>query len=190
MIYIDDRVNTRRVFAFVVRTAGDPLLLVEPFRLALADVDPLQPVRSIYTARSAFADAVEQPRFFALLMALFAAGAMVLAAVGIYGVIAYSVRQRTREIGVRIALGADRGRVRRMVVLQALRPVVPGVVVGLAGAAALSSLLSSLLFEVRRLDPLTYLAVGGMVVAVALVASWSPAREATRVDPQVALRAE
>lgn len=190
MIYIDDRINTRRVFAFVVRTDGDPLAQVEPFRRALAELDPLQAVRSIYTARSAYADAVAQPRFFALLMSLFAGGAMVLAAVGIYGVIAYSVRRRTREIGVRIALGADAGRVRGMVVREALRPVVPGVVLGLGGAAALSSLLCTLLFEVRRLDPATYVGVGAAVLAVAVVAAWAPAREATRVDPQVALRAE
>lgn len=190
MIYVDDRINTRRVFAFVVRTSGDPLTLVVPFRQALAGVDPLQPVRSIYTAHSAYADAVAQPRLFALLMTLFASGSVVLAALGIYGVIAYSVRRRTREIGVRIALGADAGQVRRMVVAQALRPVVPGVLLGLAGAGALSSLLSSLLFEVRRLDPPTYAAVGVLVMAVAVLASWAPAREATRVDPQVALRAE
>jgi len=147
-------------------------------------------VRSIYTARSAYADAVAQPRFFALLMSLFAGGAMTLAAVGIYGVIAYSVRRRTREIGVRIALGADRGRVRRMVVAQGLRPVLPGVILGLAGAAALSGTLSTLLFEVRRLDPFTYAGVGAGVLAVAILASWVPSREATRVDPQVALRAE
>jgi len=190
MIYLDDRLNTRRVFAFVIRTDGDPLGAVEPFRRALAEQDPLQAVQSIHTARSALADAVAQPRFFALLMALFASVAMALAAVGIYGVIAYSVRRRTREIGVRIALGADRRRVRAMVVTEALRAVIPAVIVGLAAAAALSSLLATLLFEVRRLDPVTYAGVAAGVLAVALFASWTPAREATRVDPQVALRAE
>lgn len=190
MIYIDDRISTRRVFAFVIRTDGDPLVLVEPFRRAMAELDPLQAIRSIYPARSALADAVAQPGFFALLLSLFAGTAMVLAAVGIYGVIAYSVRRRTREIGVRMALGADRARVHRLVVREALRPVAPGVILGLAGAAALSFLLSSLLFGVRPLDPMTYGVVGAMVLVVAVLAAWAPAREATRVDPMVAIRAE
>lgn len=190
MIYVDDRINARRVFAIVMRTGGDPLTLVQPFQRALAEIDPLQSVRSIYTARSAFDEAVAQPRLFALLMSVFASGAMVLAAVGIYGVIAYSVRRRTREIGVRIALGADVRSVRAMVVREALRPVVPGVILGLVAAAALSSVLTSLLFEVGRLDPVTFGGVGLAVLVVGALAAWGPAREATRVDPQVALRVE
>ena len=190
MIYVDDRINTRRVFAFIVRTDGDPLALAEPFAAALAELDARQPVRSLYTARSAFSDAVGQPRFFALLMSLFAAGAATLAAVGIYGVVAYSVRRRTHEIGLRLALGAERADVRRMVVRGALRPVLGGLVTGLLAAAALSSLLRGMLFGVQGIDPATYGAVAVGFLAVALLAASAPAREATRVDPRVALRAD
>jgi predicted permease len=190
MIYLDDRISGRRVFSFVIRTQGDPLALAEPFRRVLTELDPDQAVRSIYTGQAAYGDAVAQPRFFAFLMGLFAAGAMVLAAVGIYGVIAYSVRRRTREIGVRVALGADRGRLRWMVVSEALKPVVPGVLLGLAAAGALSVLMTHLLYGVRRFDPATYVTVGAMLVGVAVLASWAPAREATRVSPLDALRTE
>ena len=190
MIYVDDRINARRVFSFVVRTDGDPLALAQPFSAVLAEMDARQPIRSLYTARSAFSDAVGQPRFFALLMSLFAAGAAVLAAVGIYGVVAYSVRRRTREIGLRLALGAERGDVRRMVISGALRPVLGGLVVGLATAAALSSLMRGMLFGVGGIDPATYAMVAVGFAAVALLAAAGPAREATRVDPREALRAE
>ena len=190
MIYLDDRINARRVFSFVVRTDGDPLALAEPFAAALTEMDARQPIRSLYTARAAFSEAVGQPRFFALLMSLFAAGAAVLAAVGIYGVVAYSVRRRTREIGLRLALGAERADVRRMVVVGALRPVLGGLVLGLAVAAALSSLIRGMLFGVGGVDPVTYAVVALGFALVALVAAAAPAGEATRVDPREALRAE
>jgi len=190
MVYVDDRLNTRRVFSFIVRADGDPVTLVEPFRRAVAEEDARQPIRSIYTARGAYDQAVGQPTFFALLMTLFAAGAAVLAAVGIYGVVAYSVRRRTHEIGVRVALGADRGQVRRLVMAGALRPVLSGLVLGLVAAAGLSSLMRGMLFGVPGVDPLTYGAVAFVFLAVAVLASWGPAREATRIDPREALRAE
>jgi hypothetical protein len=190
MIYVDDRLNTRRVFSFIVRADGDAVTLVEPFRRAVAEEDARQPVRSIYTARGAYDDAVGQPMFFALLMTLFAVGAAVLAAVGIYGVVAYSVRRRTHEIGVRLALGADRGQVRRLVMAGALRPVLSGLAFGLVAAAGLSSLMQGMLFGVPGLDPITYGAVGLVFLAVAVLASWGPAREATRIDPREALGAE
>jgi predicted permease len=190
MIYVDDRINARRVFSFIVRTDGEPLALAQPFTAVLTEMDARQPIRSLYTARSAFSEAVGQPRFFALLMSLFAAGAAVLAAVGIYGVVAYSVRRRTREIGLRLALGAERADVRRMVIVGALRPVLGGLVVGLVTAAALSSLLRGMLFGVRGIDPGTYGMVALGFALVALLAAAAPAREATRVDPRAALRAE
>lgn len=166
------------------------MTLVEPFRLAVAEEDARQPVRSIYTARGAYAEAVGQPTFFALLMTLFAAGAAVLAAVGIYGVVAYSVRRRTHEIGVRVALGADRGQVRRLVMTGAVRPVLSGLVLGLLAAVGLSSLMRGMLFGVPSVDPVTYGAVALVFLAVAVLASWAPAREAIRIDPREALRAE
>jgi len=190
MIYVDDRINTRRVFAVIVRTDGDALGFVEPFRRTVAALDDRQPVRAFYTGRSAYEDAVRQPRFFAFLMSVFGGGALALAAVGIYGVIAYSVRRRTREIGVRVALGADRSRVRRMVVRRALAPVLWGLVVGLAGATVVSSLLSGMLFGVGRTDPVSYGVVATVFLCVALLAAWGPAREATRVDPREALRSD
>lgn len=190
MIYVDDRINARRVFSFVVRTEGDPLALAAPFAAALGRMDARQPIRSLYTAESAFSEAMGQPRFFALLMSLFAAGAAILAAVGIYGVVAYSVRRRTREIGLRLALGAERSDVRRMVVAGALRPVLGGLVVGLATAAGLSSLIRGMLFGVGGVDPVTYGMVAVGFAGVALLAAAAPAREATRVDPREALRAD
>lgn len=190
MIYVDDRINPRRVFAFVVRTDGDPLALAEPFRQTLTALDDRQPIRTLYTGRSAYAEAVGQPRFFALVMAIFAAGAALLAAVGIYGVVAYTVRRRTREIGLRLALGANAAGVRRLVIVGALRPVLGGLVLGLLVAAGLSSVLGSLLFGIPSIDPVTYGAVAAVFLAVALLAAWAPAREATRVDPREALRAE
>jgi predicted permease len=190
MIYVDDRVNTRRVFAFVVRTDGDPLTLVEPFQRTLRGLDDRQPIRALYTASSAYDEAVGRPRFFALVMSIFAAGAALLAAVGIYGVVAYTVRRRTREIGLRLALGASTAGVRRLVIGGALRPVLGGLALGLLVAAGLSSVLGTVLFGVPPMDPVTYGAVAAVFLAVAVVAAWAPALEATRVDPREALRAE
>src|SRR5690606_27888160 len=118
---------------------------------------------------------------------IFAAFALVLAAVGVYGVVAYAVAQRTREIGIRVALGADRGRVRALVLRQALLPVVLGGAAGLAGALALGGVLESLLFEIRATDPVTLILACGLLGGVALTASWLPARRAAGLDPVVAL---
>ncbi len=190
MIYVDDRINTRRVFAFVVRTDGDPLALAEPFQRTLTELDDRQPIRTLYTGESAYAEAVGRPRFFALVMSIFAAAAALLAAVGIYGVVAYTVRRRTREIGLRLALGANQAGVRRLVIGGALRPVLGGLVLGLLVAAGLSSVVRRLLFGIPSIDPVTYGGVAAVFLAVALLAAWVPAREASRVDPREALRAE
>jgi putative ABC transport system permease protein len=125
-----------------------------------------------------------------LLVAIFAGVALLLAAVGIFGVMSYSVAQRTRELGIRIALGAGRGALRRLVVGQAMALAVGGLAIGLVAALALSSALEKMLFNLTPTDPATFASVAAVLFVVALVASWLPARKAARVDPVVALRAE
>jgi len=125
-----------------------------------------------------------------LLLGIFAALALLLSAVGTYGVIAYSVAQRTHELGIRMALGAERGDVLRMVTREGLRLAVVGVVIGIAGALGVTRLIASLLFAVRPADPLTFVCVSVLLVGVAHISSYIPARRATKVDPMVALRYE
>jgi ABC-type antimicrobial peptide transport system permease subunit len=129
-------------------------------------------------------------RFFMWLMTLFGSAALLLAAIGIYGLMAYSVAQRTQEIGIRLALGAETGQVRRMVVFQGLRLAVLGVAIGLAAAFGLTRFLESFLFGVTARDPLVFIAVPLLLTAVAILAVWLPARRASRVSPILALRYE
>jgi putative ABC transport system permease protein len=136
------------------------------------------------------AQTMAEPRFNMMVVALFAAFAVVLTAIGIYGVIAYSVAQRTHEMGVRMALGAARGDVMRLVLSESIGIAAAGVALGVAGAALLTRMMSSLLFGVTAQDPLTYGAGAGLLLAVAILASYIPARRATRVEPATALRAE
>jgi ABC-type antimicrobial peptide transport system permease subunit len=138
----------------------------------------------------AIGEAVAARRFVMLLLGGFAGLAVMLAAIGIYGVLAYLVTQRTRELGIRVALGADRATVLGLVLRQSMRQVLPGVVLGVAGALALTRLLQSQLFGVRATDPLTFLGVTGLLVTVAVLASWIPARRAAAVSPMTALGAE
>jgi putative ABC transport system permease protein len=136
------------------------------------------------------ANSVAERRFATTVLSAFALLALFLAALGVYGVLAYSVAQRQREIGVRMALGANRGTVQAMVLRDAMRAVLPGVVVGLVGSLALTRLLRGMLYEVSATDPATLAAVSALLILVALFASWLPARRATRVDPLIAIRAE
>jgi ABC-type antimicrobial peptide transport system permease subunit len=129
-------------------------------------------------------------RFTTLLLGVFAAVALILAAIGVYGVIAYSTAQRTQEIGIRMALGATREDVIRMVVSEGLKIGVYGMIVGVAAAFVLTRLMAGLLFEVGERDPFTFLSLPVLLIALAVVASWIPARRAVRIDPIVALRAE
>ena len=134
--------------------------------------------------------AIAQPKFNALLLALFAGLALLLTAIGLYGVMAYSVIQRTQEIGIRIALGAQTGDVLKMVLRQGLKLTALGLALGLAAAYALTRYMQSMLFGVKATDPLTFAAIALLLIVVAIVACWIPARRATKVDPMVALRSE
>jgi putative ABC transport system permease protein len=174
----------------VARTAGDPQALAGVMRGEVRTLDPALPVMDLRTLEHVVSRAVAQPRFYMLLLSLFAAVALALAAIGIFGVLAYLVTQRTREIGLRIALGADPGTVQRLVAGRALRLAIGGVVAGMLGALALTRVLESLLYGVSATDPLTFVAVSLILIGVALVASYLPARRAARVDPMVTLRAE
>ena len=183
-------VYIRNGMAFVLRTVGDPLTLLPAVKNAVAEVDPATPVAGARTVEQSLDDSVRHLRLYMLLLGAFGAVATLLAAVGIYGVMAYSVAERTREFGVRIALGARAIDVLVMVAGHATRIVAAGVVIGLVAAFFMSRLLQASLFEVTRTDPATYLAVSVLLVAIALLASMIPARRATGVNPIIALRHE
>jgi putative ABC transport system permease protein len=174
----------------VLRTAGDPSLQTAALRSALAEIDPNQPLVKVRTMEENMATTVAQPRFRTWLIGILAMLALVLAAVGVYGVMSYTVTQRTSEIGVRVALGAQPLDVFRIVVGEGLRLALFGVGVGLVAALALTRLLQSFLFGIRAYDPLTFIAVSLLLTLVAVAACYFPARRATRVDPMIALRYE
>jgi putative ABC transport system permease protein len=176
--------------AMVVRTARDPASSASAMAAAVHQQDPDQPLSDVRTMDDILADSLSQQRFSMLLLASFAGLALVLAAVGIYSVLAYAVRQRQREIGIRLALGAQLNDVLRMVVAEGMRPALIGVALGLAGAFVLKRTISSLIFGVSESDPLTFLSVSVLLAMVALVASILPAYRATKVDPMRALREE
>jgi putative ABC transport system permease protein len=179
------------IFNFiVVRTEADPSNIVAAVKSRIWSVDPEQPISSIATMEQVLAASVAPRRFNMLLVGVFAAVALTLAGVGIYGVVSYTVSQRTHEIGIRMALGARASDVLSLVVRQALSLVIAGVAIGLAGAFALTRVMSSLLFGVSATDPLTFAVTSIILTGVALGACFVPARRATRVDPMVALRYE
>lgn len=173
-----------------LRTSDDPLSLATAVGNAVHELDKDQSVADVETLDEAVSASLAQPRFNTWLLAAFAALALLLAAVGIYGVISYSVVLRTREIGIRTALGAARADVLRLVVRQGMVLALTGAAIGLVGALILARLISSLLYGVRPSDPPTFLAVFVVLVGVALLASYIPARRATKVDPVAALRQE
>jgi predicted permease len=176
--------------SIAVRSTGDAGTLADLVREQVRRLDPTLAVANL-RSMDRIADAgISVPRFAFFLVGLFAGLAMLLAAIGTYGVIAYSVSQRIPEFGLRLALGAQPGGLLRLVLAQAMRLAVSGVALGLVVALALSRLLQGLIYNVSAADPLTFAAVGGMVLAVALLACYIPARRATRTDPMVALRAE
>jgi putative ABC transport system permease protein len=174
----------------LVRTTSRPENLVSAVSNVVHEVDPEMPLRDILTMDDMVANSLSQRRFNMLLLGAFAALAMLLAAVGIYSVLSYSVKRGMREIGIRLALGAPLGDVLRMVVFEGMKPTLIGVALGTAGALALGRLLSSLMYEVQPTDPLTFIAVTVVLTAIAFFASVIPAYRATKVDPLVALRCE
>ncbi len=174
----------------VIRTNGDPIGLAGAVRREVKAIDPDQPIAAVRTMEEWVARSASGPRYRTTLLALFATVALVLACTGIYGVMSYSVTQRTHEIGVRMALGARRFDVVKLVMRQGMALVLSGVVLGLLGSIALTRVMSSVLFEVTPKDPLTFAVVAALICLVALLACYIPARRATKVDPLVALRYE
>jgi len=174
----------------VLKTAGDPRALAEPLKRAVKELDPGIAVAGIATMEELVAESIGSSRFYALLVAMFAGLALVLAAVGIYGVMSYAVAQRTQEIGVRLALGAAPRQIFTLVVAETLKLAAVGLLIGMAGAIAVSRALGEMLFGIPRTDVVTFAGTGMLLLGVAFVATYVPARRATRIDPMVALRAE
>ena len=189
-IYVPIAQNPWYGATLVVRSAGDPNALVTAVKAAVAQVDKDMPLMRIRTMEQVAADSVAQPKFRAALAGTFAGVAVALAAVGIFGVLAFSVSQRTREFGVRMALGAKMWDVTRLVLAGGARIVLLGIAAGLGASAALTRTIGSLLFGVKPLDPLTFVAAPVVLAAVALTACAIPALRASKVDPAVALRQE
>jgi putative ABC transport system permease protein len=174
----------------VIRTTIDPRSLAANPRESVRSIDPTLPVSSVVTMEQVIADALWQPRFNMQLIGLFAGGALLLAAIGLYGVMSYSVSQRTHEVGLRLALGAQRRDVIGLVLKQGMKLILPGVAIGLLASAALTRLMTNLLFGVSATDAKTFAVIAVVLVGVALLACFVPARRATRVDPMVAMRYE
>jgi len=174
----------------LVRTTGDPAALAEAIRRETKSIIPNLPPPLVRTMDNLLSETVAQPRLQTGLLSLFAGVALLLAALGLYGVLAYSVTQRKREIGVRVALGAQRGNVLALVICQGMKLALTGVAIGIIAALAFTRVIHSLLYEVEPADPLTFAAVSLLLVFVALLACWLPARRAARVDPMEALRCE
>jgi len=174
----------------IVRTASDPLSYVPALRSAVLAVDKNQPLWDVKTMDQRIAESLSTRRERLLLLGAFAVLAVLIAASGVYGVTAYSVTQRTHEIGVRVAMGARRGDIMRMMMVQGLRIILLGIAGGLAGALALSRTLATFLYHTAPTDPLTFISVAFLLFGVALLAVYIPARRATKVDPMVALRYE
>jgi len=181
---------TRRSLHLVVRTTGDPIAAMPALRRLVAAIDPEVPLASTRTLEQLVDESVARPRFRTTLLVLFAVVALALAAVGIYGVMMYSVSQRAREMGIRMALGARPADVRNMVIADGLRLALVGVAIGIVGALMLTQVMRTLLFGVSTTDPATFIGVALLLIAVALSACWLPARRATQSDPILALRSE
>jgi putative ABC transport system permease protein len=189
-VYVPFSQDTFSTMWILARTEGDPNGIASASRALVKDIDRNLPTYMMSPLADVVSDSLAQRRFSMLLLSLFALIALLLAAVGLYGVISHSVSVRTQEIGVRLAIGAPRGRLLAMVIGQGMALVLAGIVVGLAGALALARLVSTLLFEVTPFDPPSYASTVFALLVVALLACWVPARRAMRVDPVTALRYE
>jgi putative ABC transport system permease protein len=179
-----------RTMYLAVRTSNDPATGAAAIRRQTQELDKEQPIADIATMEERRAESLLRARFNTLLLAIFAAVALALAVVGIYGVMSYSVEERTREIGIRVALGAQRRDVLGLVVKRGMALVLGGALIGLGGALALTRLMTGLLYEVSATDPFTFTAVAGVLAAAAALACYLPARRATKVDPMISLRCE
>jgi putative ABC transport system permease protein len=176
--------------SLAVRTSGDPMQMVAAVRGQVWAVDKDQPISNISTMERLMAKSVAPRRFNLLLLGAFALVGLALAAVGLYGVMSYTVAQRAHEIGVRMALGANRDDVLRLVIGEGMKLALIGALLGLGGALALTRLLKTLLFGVSATDPLTFIVIAAVLIMVALLACWIPARRAASMDPLVSLRVE
>jgi putative ABC transport system permease protein len=174
----------------LVRTSGDPTALAPAIRKEVWAMDANQPISNINTMEEIVAESIAQPRLSMLLMGLFGALALILAAVGIYGLLSYAVTQRTQEMGIRMALGAKTSDVLKLILTQGMTLALIGIAIGLIGSFALTRLLAGLLFGVTPTDAVTFISVSVVLIGVALLACYFPARRATKVDPLMALRYE
>jgi predicted permease len=181
---------TERAMYVVLRTAVDPLSLAPSARRVVREADPLIAIVGIRSMKQMVDLSIARPRFTMLLLGVFGGVAFTLAAIGVYGIMAYAVKRRAREIGIRMALGARPGDVLRLVVGQGMRLALVGLAVGVAGALLATRLMESLLYGVSATDPLTFVTIALLLAAVAFLASWLPARRAVRTDPTLALREE
>jgi putative ABC transport system permease protein len=188
-IFTNYQQSTMSYMYVLVKTKGDPTTLIPTIRRAVAEIDPEQPVGH-RTLVQQMKNAVSQPRLYTLLVGMFAVLALLLAMVGVYGVMSYAVTRRTQEIGIRMALGAHRTHVLRLFLLSSFKVVVFGVAAGLALSLALNQLMANLLFNVKTTDAFAFAFAAGLLCFAALMASYLPARRATRVDPIIALRHE
>jgi putative ABC transport system permease protein len=182
--------NPRFTMSLVIRSKQDPTLLASAVRSELQMLDPNLPVSNVKTLGEMISERISPKRLMTYILAVFGLIALLLASVGIYGVMSYAVTQRTQEIGVRMALGAQAADVLKLVIKNGMTMALVGVAIGLAGAYALTRLLANLLFKVAPTDLLTFAFVTGALIVVALIACYIPARRATKVDPLVALRYE
>jgi predicted permease len=189
-IYVPHMQEPLQTVILVARHDGDPGALTAAMRRVVQSNDADMPLYEVYTMQEVIRRGLWENRIWVSLMTVFASLALIIAAIGIYGVMAYSVAQRTQEIGIRMALGAAKQDVLRLIVGQAMRLTVLGVGIGLAGAYAVTRLMASVLFGVSATDPPTFIGVTVILGLSAVIAAWVPAERATRVDPMVALRAE
>jgi len=189
-VYIPFAQRPVRAMSLVVRMAGDPLALAADARRAVASIDPEQPVSNVSAVSDLVAASIAQPRFNVTLLSAFAGIALVLALAGVYGVMSYSVALRTREIGVRVALGGQARDIASLVIRHGMRLTAIGLAIGLIRALALGRVMSGLLFGVTPADPIALASAAALVTAVAFGACYVPARRAMRIDPIVALRNE